>query len=151
MIDYHSNDVDVKVLISHLFLNVRPGGVGDCLGVNFECLELGQPRLTTFKVRMDFWYLAEIIKVPFVTGFLHCSPGFVGKHVSNEVEIELAILLAFHRLVAFSLAVLADIGGSLGTINSWVTFLFTDTACTLEHAGLSAFGLGVPVLSQLAK
>lgn len=75
----------------------------------------------------------------------------MGKHVSNEIEIELAILLAFHRLVAFSLAVLADIGGSLGTINSWVTFLFTDTAGALEHAGLSAFGLGVTVLSQLAK
>lgn len=42
-------------------------------------------------------------------------------------------------------------GGSLGTINSWVTFLFTDTAGALEHAGLSAFGLGVTVLSQLTK
>lgn len=145
-IDYHGNDVDVEVVISHLLLNVRPGGVGDCLGVNFECLELGQPNLATFKVRMDFWYIAEIIKVPFVTSFLHCSPGFVGKHVSNEVQIELAILLAFHCLVAFSLAVLADIGGSLETINSWVAFLFADTAGTLEHAGLSAFGLRVTVL-----
>lgn len=69
----------------------------------------------------------------------------MGKHVSNKVEIELAILLAFHRLVALSLAVLANIGRSLRTINSGVAFLFADTAGTLEHARVRAFGLGVTV------
>lgn len=78
MIDYHSNDVDVEIILSHLLLNVCPGGIGDCLGVDFKCLELGQPKFETFKVRMDFWYLSEIIKIPFVTGFLHCSPTFLG-------------------------------------------------------------------------
>lgn len=120
----HSNGVDVEVVFTHFSLDISPSGVGNCLGVNFQCL-------------------AEIIKVPFIAGFLHCRPTFVGKHISNAVEVKLSVLLAFHGLVAFSLAVLADIRGSLGAINSRVTFLLADTAGTLEHTGLRAFRLGM--------
>lgn len=108
-------------------------------------VELGQPKPETCKVRMDSWYLAEIVKIPFIASLLHCRPAFVRKHISNSIEVELSVLLAFHGLVAFSLAVLADIRGSLGAINSRVTFLLADTAGTLEHTGLRAFGLGVAV------
>lgn len=47
--------------------------------------------------------------------------------------------------MALGLAVLANIGGSLRTINRWVAFLFADTAGTPEHARLRTFGLGVTV------
>lgn len=94
---------------------------------------------------MDSWYLAEIVKIPFIAGLLHCRPTFVGKHISNAVEVELSVLLAFHGPVAFSLTILADIRGSLGAINSRMTFLLADTAGTLEHTGLRALRLGVTV------
>ena len=86
---------------------------------------------------MDSCYLAEIVKIPFIASLLHCRPAFVRKHISNSIEVELSVLLAFHGLVAFSLAVLADIRGPLGAINSRVTFLLADTAGTLEHMGLA--------------
>lgn len=53
MIGYHSNDVDIEVIFAHFSLDISPSGVGNCLRVDFECLELGQPKLKTFKARMD--------------------------------------------------------------------------------------------------
>lgn len=38
MIDYHSNDVDVEVIFTHFSLDISPSGVGNCLGVNLQCL-----------------------------------------------------------------------------------------------------------------
>lgn len=40
MIDYHSNDVNVEVIFAHFSLDISPSGVGNCLGVNLQCLHM---------------------------------------------------------------------------------------------------------------
>ena len=61
---------------------------------------------------------------------------FVRKEIDQHME----------RDITFGLAVLADIGRSIRALGSGMTLLRTDTASSLEDAGLGALGLVVAII-----
>lgn len=151
----HGNEIDVQIGLAELIFNVHKSGLRDGFGVDGDALSSQLSHQLLWAVS----YLTEICEIPLVAGLLKNSPRFVGHFVGNTVQVELAMLRAFHSLVAcdtstfcllelcightLRLAVLTDIRRSLRALGSGVSFGVADTASTLEHTRLGAFELGV--------
>lgn len=174
MSTHHSDEVNLKLFLTHLLLDIHKSGLGNRLGVNFEALlSLANPG-QTINTGLDTTNLTELFQIPLIAGLLKRSPRLFRKLVRDAVQVELAVLSAFHSSMAcrvtqfstlyiqltqlcqgkkkkkhtFHFTVLADIGRTLRTLGSGMTLLVANTARSLEHARLGALGLVVTNIGQ---
>lgn len=160
MSTHHRDEVNLKLFLTHLLLDIHKSGLGNRLGVNFEALlSLAKPS-QTINTGLDT-NLTELLQIPLIAGLLKRSPRLFRKLVRNAVQVELAVLSAFHSSMAcritlayiihqtlsgqhtFHFTILADIGRTLRTLGSGMTLLVANTARSLEHTRLGALGLVV--------
>ncbi len=95
-------------------------------------------------------HLAEVVKVTVCVGSLEHIKSLLWRLVGNIRKVEDSVVLAFNRLMAFLLAVLADLGWLLWALSCWMTFLAADTAGSCENTGVGAFGFGMSKQSLLS-